>query len=207
MSFETSLETDKLDAVLAKAQGEIDLAITDKFNPAFKYKYADLASIWEACRQPLTKYGINVTQWPIHSDNGRCILLTRIAHGGQWMKATWSVPVTKQDAQGYGSALTYLKRYSLSAVLGISKGEGEADDDGNAASGLVISPKTVDDVDPNKWLFYTISNVAQQLGYDKETMKQISKERYKVENAVDLDREQLNDLIKFLQKKIAGEPS
>lgn len=129
--IETSAETAKLDAALAKAQGEIEAASKDKTNPAFRSRYADLTAVWAACRPALAKHGISVTQWPVHSDDGRLHIITRVAHAGEWIKSHFSIPVTKQDPQGYGSATTYAKRFTLAAALGIVADE---DDDGNAAS-------------------------------------------------------------------------
>jgi len=129
--IETSNDTAKLDEALAKAQGEIEAASKDRNNPAFKSKYADITSIWEAARPALAKHGISVTQWPIHADDTRLHIVTRIAFKGEWIRAHFSIPVTKQDAQGYGSATTYAKRYALSAALGVVADD---DDDGNAAS-------------------------------------------------------------------------
>lgn len=129
--IETSETTAKLDAALAAAQGEIEAASKDKINPAFKSRYADLTAVWGAVRPALTKHGISVTQWPVHGDDGRLHIITRIAHGGEWIKAHFSIPVTKQDPQGYGSATTYAKRFTLAAALGVVADE---DDDGNAAS-------------------------------------------------------------------------
>lgn len=130
--FETSQTTEKLDAALAKMQGEIKAAIKDSLNPHFRSKYADLASVWEAVRAALSKHGISVTQWPLKSDDGKLEILTRIAHSGEWMRATFSIPVTKQDAQGYGSGVTYSRRFTLMAALGVAPGD---DDDAEAASG------------------------------------------------------------------------
>lgn len=129
--FATSDTTDKLDAALSKAQGEIVAASKDKTNPHFKSKYADLASVWEACRGALTKNGINVTQWLLHSEDGRLHIVTRLACGGQWLRGHFSIPVSKPDAQGYGSATTYAKRFALAAAVGVVADD---DDDGNAAS-------------------------------------------------------------------------
>lgn len=129
--IETSAETAKLDEALAKAQGEIEAADKNGKNPAFKSRYADLTAIWEAARPALSKHGISVTQWPIHADDTRLHIVTRIAFKGEWIRAHFSIPVTKQDAQGYGSATTYAKRYALAAALGVVADE---DDDGNAAS-------------------------------------------------------------------------
>lgn len=133
--FTTSENTAKLDAALAKAQGEIDNAVKDKTNPHFRSKYADLTSVWEACRASLSKNGISVTQWPVHSTDGRLHIMTRLAHAGEWMMSHFSLPVQKQDAHGYASGTTYAKRIALSAAVGVVADE---DDDGNAAS----SPRT-----------------------------------------------------------------
>jgi len=129
--FTTSDSTAKIDAALAKAQGEIEHAVKDKTNPHFRSKYADLTSVWGACRDALSKNGISVTQWPIHSTDGRLHIMTRLAHAGEWMCAHFSLPVQKQDAHGYASGTTYAKRIALSAAVGVVADE---DDDGNAAS-------------------------------------------------------------------------
>lgn len=130
--IETSENTAKLDSALAKAQGEIEAAAKDKLNPAFRSKYADLSSVWGAIRPALSKHGIAVTQWPIHSEDGRLHIVTRLAHDGEWIRAHFSIPVQKQDAHGYGSATTYAKRFSLAAAVGVVADD---DDDGNGASG------------------------------------------------------------------------
>jgi hypothetical protein len=131
LMFTTSETTAKLDAALAKAQGEIEHAVKDKTNPHFRSKYADLTSVWEACRAGLSKNGISVTQWPVHSTDGRLHIMTRLAHAGEWMMSHFSLPVQKQDAHGYASGTTYAKRIALSAAVGVVADE---DDDGNAAS-------------------------------------------------------------------------
>lgn len=137
--FSTSLNTDALDAAIAKAQGDMDHALKKSVNPGFVKsggggRYADLTSVIDACREALSKHGISVTQWPVESSDGRCHLITRVAHNGQWMLCRFSIPVDKQTAHGYGSALTYLRRYSLAACLGIT----QTDDDANEAIGVVV---------------------------------------------------------------------
>lgn len=129
-TFTTSPTTEKLDAALAKAQGEILGAHKDKLNPAFRSKYADLAAVFDACRPALSKHGIAVTQWPVHSTDNRLHIITRLACGGEWLKAHFSIPVSKADAHGYGSATTYARRFALSAAVGVAPDE---DDDGNGA--------------------------------------------------------------------------
>ena len=128
--FSTSETTAKLDAALAKAQGKIDAARKDAVNPHFKSKYADLSAVWAAVRPALSESGISVTQWPVNGSDDKVHLVTRLAHEGEWMMSEFSLPVSKRDAQGCGSALTYLRRYGLSAAVGVVADD---DDDGNAA--------------------------------------------------------------------------
>jgi hypothetical protein len=131
VTLETSPTTAALDEALAKAQGEIQTASKDKNNPAFRSKYADLTSVWEACRPALSKNGIALTQWPLATADSRLHIITRIAHKGEWMQARFCLPVDKANAHGFGSAITYAKRFTLSAALGVVADD---DDDGNKAS-------------------------------------------------------------------------
>jgi hypothetical protein len=145
--IETSETTAKLDAALAKAQGEIEAASKDKVNPAFRSKYADLTSVWAAIRPVLSKHGIAVTQWPVHSDDNRLHIVTRLAHDGEWIRARFSIPVVKQDPHGYGSATTYAKRFSLAACVGVVADD---DDDGNAAANKPAMPSVAGTVGASK---------------------------------------------------------
>jgi hypothetical protein len=136
--FATSPETEALDTALAAAQGEIEAAAKDKINPAFRSKYADLSAVWDAIRPALSRHKVSVTQWPVHSNDNRLHIVTRLAHAGQWIACRFSIPVTKADAHGHGSAITYAKRYTLAAAIGVVADE---DDDGNAASKPARMPK------------------------------------------------------------------
>lgn len=136
ITFETSDTTAKLDAALAEAQGHIEAALKEKENEAFKRggkasKYADLNAVWTAARPALAAAKIAVTQWPVHSEDGRLHMVTRIAHEGEWMRAEFSIPVTNPNAHGYGGAITYARRFCFAAAVGVVTDE---DDDGNAAS-------------------------------------------------------------------------
>lgn len=122
----------ELAGALAKAQGEIRGAVKDSTNPHFKSKYADLASVWDACRLPLSKHGLAVIQTTEPTDNGRVRVITTLAHSsGQWVRGTLDVAPTQNTPQGMGSALTYCRRYALAAMVGVAPDD---DDDGNAAS-------------------------------------------------------------------------
>lgn len=124
----------ELAAALSKAQGEMQAAIKDKVNPFFKSSYADLGSVWDAARPVLSKYGLCVMQTTEMTQDGtRIIMVTTLAHtSGQWMKSFLPLNPAKNDSQGVGAALTYLRRYSLSAIVGVVCDE---DDDGETAVG------------------------------------------------------------------------
>lgn len=121
----------ELATALAKCQGEMEPAIKDSINPHFKSKFATLYSIWQACRLPLSKNGLSVVQ-TMDFINDKLCLTTKLLHSsGQWLSSVTPVISAKNDAQGIGSALSYFKRYSLSAMLGICTAD--EDDDGNDA--------------------------------------------------------------------------
>lgn len=120
---------------MAKAQAQLETASKGSYNPFFKSKYADLGEVWRACREALTSNGIAVLQFPLHSEDGRVHLETMLCHSsGESISRTFSAPVKDQTAQGYGSAITYLRRFSLAATVGVVADE---DDDGATASGTV----------------------------------------------------------------------
>lgn len=127
----TSDSIKELATALAKAQAVMAGAKKDATNPHFRSKYADLASVWEACRDALTANGIAVVQMTEPSGEQEVRVITALFHSsGEWVSGILALPVTKADAQGYGSALTYARRYALAAAVGVAP----EDDDGNAAA-------------------------------------------------------------------------
>lgn len=121
----------ELAMALSKAQGEMQAAIKDSINPFFKSKYADLGSVWDAARPVLSKHGLCVMQ-TTDILGEKNILITTLAHSsGQWMKSSILINPTKNDSQGVGAAMTYLRRYSLAAIVGVVT----EDDDGETAMG------------------------------------------------------------------------
>jgi len=130
-NIDQSSQVNKLFEALSKAQKEIGTAHKDKSNPFFRSKYADLTACWDACRDPLSKNGLCIIQIPGKAEKGMLKLTTMLGHSsGQFIKSHCYAPLTKNDPQGFGSTLTYLRRYGLCAIAGISP----ADDDGNAGS-------------------------------------------------------------------------
>jgi hypothetical protein len=127
----TSEQINEIAAALAKAQSKIKTAVKDSTNPHFRSKYADLASVREACADALSANDIAVVQ--AHGfDGAHVTLTTRLVHkSGQWLESVYLIKPTKEDPQGYASATTYARRISLSSMVGVVADE---DDDGNAAS-------------------------------------------------------------------------
>lgn len=117
-------------AALAAAQMEMGKALKSATNPHFKSKYADLASVVEACMSPLNAHGIAVIQPVVETEFGRAVV-TRFIHAtGETLECAIPLILGKQDMQGLGSAMTYARRYGLMSLAGIAP----EDDDGNAAA-------------------------------------------------------------------------
>lgn len=125
-----SEQLNEIATALAIAQGEIENAVKNSNNPHFRSKYADLAEILNTVRPVFAKHGIAVVQSPSYADGIVSVTTTMMHKSGQYMTDTCYAPATKLDPQGVGSAITYLRRYSLAAFAGIA----QEDDDGNAAS-------------------------------------------------------------------------
>lgn len=121
----------ELATALVKACAEIGGAIKGKTNPHFKSKYADLSSVVDAVKPALAKHGLFFFQRFGERDNGVAVETVIVHESGEQLETGFVyVPASKQDAQGYGSAITYARRYSLQTALGVPS----EDDDGNAAS-------------------------------------------------------------------------
>jgi len=120
-----------LAAALAKAQGQFDHAKKDVKNEFFKSKYADLASVIDAAKKPLSDNGLSVCQICETTESGDIRLETILMHSsGEFISGSYPIRPVKGDPQAYGSAITYARRYAFSAITGIAAD----DDDGNQAS-------------------------------------------------------------------------
>lgn len=153
----------ELAAALSKAQGEMQAAVKDKINPFFKSSYADLGSVWDAARPVLSKYGLCVIQTTeMTADMTRIIMVTTLAHtSGQWVKSYLPLNPAKNDSQGVGAAITYLRRYSLSAIVGVVCDE---DDDGETSVGR---GRTNNNQRPNNYASYKPGQQVQQAPIEK----------------------------------------
>lgn len=124
---------------LHKAQGAIKAALKDSTNPHFRSKYADLSSVIEAVKGPLQANGITFLQGIEDAENGVAVETLLLHISGEWLSSTLKIPASKQDAQGYGSAITYGRRYGLQSMCGVPA----EDDDGNAATASTPAPTGV----------------------------------------------------------------
>jgi hypothetical protein len=135
--MKTSPEINELAAALSKAQGEFENAKKDSENPFFNSHYADLAACIDVARRPLSANTLAVVQSPSLVENGYVRMTTRLLHSsGQWIESELDALPKDSGPQSVGSVVTYLRRYSLCAMIGLAA----EDDDGNAASGAVEKP-------------------------------------------------------------------
>jgi hypothetical protein len=139
-------------ASLVKAQKAFGPALKSSSNPHFKSRYADLAACVEAVVDSLNANGIMLMQQTSECESGVIVETVFIHESGETITSgKLHVPAQKNDPQGYGSALTYARRYSLMAACGIAP----EDDDGNAASRpakvAAIKPASAGSVAKNVW--------------------------------------------------------
>ena len=159
--MQTSEQINEIATALSAAQAEIEGAAKDADNPFFRSKYADLASVWGACRAPLTKHGLAVVQSPEVATSGqpevytwtsksgeeragiRAItevsVVTKLTHAsGQWIEGRVSVLIPDASPQPVGSAITYLRRYALQSLVGVAPEDDDAEG-ATTSKGTVLS--------------------------------------------------------------------
>lgn len=135
--MKTSDQFNELAKALSIAQSEMKPAIKDSINPAYKSRYSNISSVWEAIRGPITQNGLTILQDAVTGD--KCVsVTTRIIHSsGQWIEfGPFTINLVKFDAHAMGSATSYARRYALCAAVGVVSDD---DDDGNAA--VAAAPK------------------------------------------------------------------
>lgn len=188
---------------LASAQLKMGKALKSTNNPQFKSKYADLGSVVDACMPSLNDAGIAVIQPTTDDETGRYVE-TVLIHGvsGETLKCRVPLIVGKNDMQGYGSAVTYARRYGLMSMAGIAP----EDDDGNAASKsppfaerkATLPAKITQDQ------FASLKAQAEAAGVDEATIC----ERAGVDHLHEVTSDRLPAFRKLLQEKIdAKRPS
>lgn len=138
-----SEKIEELAAALAKAQAVMTGALKDSANPFFKSRYADLESVWTACRKALTDNGLSVVQSASATEGGVAVTTMLLHSSGQWMRDTLPLHPKDMSPQGIGSAITYGRRYALAAMAGVY----QTDDDAEAAHGRGKAEPEVSDTE------------------------------------------------------------
>ncbi|WP_415717041.1 ERF family protein [Maridesulfovibrio sp.] len=162
-----SSEITELAEAMLKVQQALKPAIKDGQNNFTNSKYASLQSVMNSCREALLSNGIWLTQLPIQVENGNLGLVSKIVHAesGQWLSSLLVMPLPKSDPQGYGSAMTYARRYGLAALIGVVT---EHDDDAEGS----CRPQNMDNgYDPSRHLgpASTRPNRSQARGNDNSS--------------------------------------
>lgn len=183
-----------------RLQAAIKPAIKDANNPAFRAKYADLGAVWEAVKHPLQDAGFSVIQSPDFDDKDMWLKTTILHTSGGKIEGRYPIRPSKNDPQGYGSALTYARRYSISAMLGVIADD---DDDGNAASGVSANgsakaPALVGKISPEQ--FKTISDLMVRVDADVPKFCQ----HFKIEAVPDLPAAKFSTAVEMLNMKGAA---
>jgi len=177
---------------LAAAQINMGKALKQANNPHFRSKYADLGSVMDACLPALNERGIAVIQPTGEDEHGRFIE-TLLIHGESGETLSCRVPliIGKNDMQGYGSAVTYARRYGLMAMAGIAP----EDDDGNAAA------KAAPKVEPPKPISADQFKEVNDLIFDTETDEVKLSSYWKVDELTQMNAKQASEAIAMLTKK------
>lgn len=178
---------DQLFLALSQAQGEMKCAKKDSENPYFHSSYADLASVWETAREPLAKYGLSVLQMFKEGNEGGLNIVTVLGHkSGQNIASTLTMPITKSDPQAIGSLITYGRRYSLMAILGI------APEDDDCEGGMDRSGDNKQNKPVNK------SNNNNQLEGEEKTQAQLKEIGDWLMDMAGGDKEAAKDILKMV---------
>ncbi len=163
--MKTSEQIDALAAALAKAQSEMRNAKLNKTNPHFKSRYADLAEIRDTVTPSLTANAIAVVHGMERCDGGLNVVTRLIHSSGQWIESCF--PVALDKPQAMGSAITYGRRYNLSAIVNIAADD---DDDANAANEKSAAAPNVTSAFINAEQFRIIQDLIEKTGTDESKL-------------------------------------
>jgi len=199
--------SDKLDEIgpaLAKAQGEFPAVNPDADGQAGggRYRYATLGHVFQTVRPTLAANGLSVTQSIEPTDSGITAHTHLLHESGQWIRGSAPVPVEKDTAQGVGSAITYARRYGLSALLGIA-----VDDDDDGADATARPPKrqqrsssapATGPTKPQQNMFYAIT---KSLNMDEDQIAAGLKHRGYSCKFLELTKKQASEVLDALKEK------
>jgi len=190
----------ELAKALAKAQGEMKFAIKDSVNPHFKSNYADLSSVIAAIKEPLSNNGLTYLQ-PIVTIDGQTYIETLLIHeSGQWIKSLVPLHIPKDSRnaiQAFGAACTYLRRYSLSSLVGVA----QDDDDGETAQ--AVKPQAQPKIEYiNKEQYEKINNILKNSDDNVRNEFWTIMEKGKISSLVNLPKDRYEGAIKYLLELI-----
>lgn len=176
-------------AALIEMQADLPTVPKDSTNPHYNSKYAGLPTIWETIRPVLKKHGFAVIQnIVIAQRDGHLAMETQLVYkNGVIQTSTTEMPMEKSTPQGYGSAVTYLRRYALGAMLGIVTDE---DDDANVAEGKPASPTISEGQIKRFWA------ISKKAGYDSGDIARMLKGT----KVADLSPQQYKDVTEWIEK-------
>jgi hypothetical protein len=185
--MKTSENIDEIAKAIGLAQAEMGGAMKDGTNPHFKSGFASLTSVIFSVKEPFYNNGLSFVQPTIRTD-GYVGCVTRIMHtSGQWVEGELTLPLSKQDPQGAGSAITYARRYSLMSMVGLPT----TDDDAESAM-LTVRNITDDQAKEIKGLLEDNNLPTAKLleALNAESVEQIKASQYevaliKIQNRVD----------------------
>lgn len=180
VSVSHSESVGKLFAALAKAQGAMVAAAKDKENPFFRSSYADLASVWDACRAALSANDLAVVQMPSVYGNAVTVS-TYLGHGsGEWIEGKITLLAYSSGPQDVGGAITYARRYGLAAAVGVAPDD---DDDGNLATHgaqppprqprTPVKPKETPQPPAAAGVLAELSKLREQLAWTSKKMQEV----------------------------------
>lgn len=209
--MQKSENLNELAIALAKAQGSFTTAVKDKVNPHFKSRYADLAAVWNACRDALSRNGLSVVQIPT-VDGDKVSVETMLLHSsGQFISGVLSLRSEKPTPQGVGSAISYARRYGVAALVGVTTGDD--DDDGEVAHGRLpvhfeeprigpddIAPPKVDAHSnaPSHAQIKRLYAIAKGLEWTEVQLREVAKCMFQTDSWASLDKKQYETLCTYI---------
>ena len=207
-----SESTKEIATALSYFQGKMTAVKKDATNPFYKSKYATLDTIWDTIRKPLSENGLSVAQ-TMNLIDGKSVLETTLYHtSGEWISGTQLVNPVKDDPQGLGSAITYARRYSLSAILGLVSDD---DDDANTATKqesnveqkvIVAKPVSTVGETPQKTEGITVPQTkkihatAKEKGLSVESARSYMQKTFKKSSTKELTKDEASTMIEFLEE-------
>ncbi|CAM5999030.1 unnamed protein product [Sphagnum balticum] len=188
-----SWELNELFGALAKAQAEMETAGLTNANPFFKSKYADLAEIVKSSRPALTKHGLSVIQYIEQNEQGS-VLVSMLGHAsGQYITSQMPINPAKTDVQSLGSYITYLRRYSYAALVGVVV----CDEDDDGESSMERAPKVKQSAVIDAALASQLSNL---IGENNHLEKTICT-KLGIKNINDIPQERYAGIVNWIKEQ------